>query len=171
MSSLQDAANSEIRQNNKDLRTEVAQHATAPRDLSARNVAWHNSGYMKRLATVAALLLISTGCENAKSHLDTVKAAPTAEKPAAAPSAPADHSGDVEARLRRLEDTYAKNAEALDFLNKVYAQQKQQQQQQEAQDPDPTAVFAVNIADNVKLGMVEGPSGAAVTIVEAWDFA
>jgi len=127
---------------------------------------------MKRLATVAAVLLLaSSGCENAKSHLDTVKGAAPAEKPGAAPSATADHSGDVEARLRRLEDNFAKYAEALDFLGKVYAQQKAQQQQQEAQEPDPTAVFAVNIADNVKLGMVEGPSGAAVTIVEAWDFA
>ncbi len=142
--------------------------------MSVAEPAWHNFGYMKRLATVAALLLISTGCENAKSHLDAVKAAPTtpsAEKPGAAPSAQADHSGDVETRLRRLEDNFAKNAEALDFLGKVYAQQKAQQQQQEAQEPDPTAVFAVNIADNVKLGMVEGPAGAPVTIVEAWDFA
>jgi len=127
---------------------------------------------MKRLATVAAVLLLaSSGCENAKSHLDTVKGTAPAEKPGAAPSAAADHSGDVEARLRRLEDNFAKYAEALDFLGKVYAQQKAQQQQQEAQEPDPTAVFAVNIADNLKLGMVEGPSGAAVTIVEAWDFA
>ncbi len=144
---------------------------TPTRGLSVRKVAWHNTGYMKRLATVAALLLLSTGCENAKSHLDTVKGTPPAEKPAATPAAPADHSGDVESRLRRLEDNYAKYAEALDFLGKVYAQQKAQQQQQEAQEPDPTAVFAVNIADNVKLGMVEGPPGAAVTIVEAWDFA
>jgi hypothetical protein len=136
---------------------------------------------MKRLASAAALLLLFTGaCENAKSHLDTVKAAPPtvksgeAEAPGA-PSAPvssqADHSGDVETRLRRLEDNYAKYAEALDFLGKVYAQQKAQQQQQEAQEPDPDAVFAVNIAENVALGMVEGPVGAPITIVEAWDFA
>ena len=129
---------------------------------------------MKRLGTVAALLLlVASGCETQKSRLDTVaKTDPKAPaNPAAAPSAAADHSGDVEARLRRLEDNYAKYAEALDFLGKVYAQQKAQQQQQEQSEPDPTAVFAVNIADNVKLGMVEGPTGASVTIVEAWDFA
>ncbi|MBL0215661.1 MAG: hypothetical protein IPQ07_17485 [Myxococcales bacterium] len=130
---------------------------------------------MKRFATAAAiLLLVSAGCDQAKSRLDSVKGSPAAEKgegAGAAPAAPADHTGDVEARLRRLEDNYAKYAEALDFLGKVYAQQKAQQQQQEAQEPDPTAVFAVGIADNVKLGMVEGPSTAMVTIVEAWDFA
>jgi hypothetical protein len=129
---------------------------------------------MKRLATVAALLLlVSAGCENAKSRLDDVaKTAPTAAPTAgAAPSAQADHSGDVETRLRRLEDNYAKYAEALDFLGKVYAQQKAQQAQQEEQEPDPTAVFAVNIAEDVKAGQVEGPTTAMVTIVEAWDFA
>jgi len=83
----------------------------------------------------------------------------------------ADHSGDVESRLRRLEEAHAKNAEALDFLNKVYAQQKQQQQQKTAEEHDPNAVFAVNIEQNLKSGLVEGPSTAMVTIIEAWDFA
>ena len=131
---------------------------------------------MKRVASVVAVLLAATsGCENSPSKLDTVKASPPSaqkQQPAAGPvSAEADHSGDVETRLRRLEDNYAKYAEALDFLGKVYAQQKAQQAQQEQQEPDPTAVFAVNIADNVAMGMVEGPVGAPITIVEAWDFA
>jgi hypothetical protein len=128
---------------------------------------------MKRFALASAVLLLATaGCESSKSRLDGVKAAPpTTTQPNAAPPAEADHTGDVEARLRRLEDNYAKYAEALDFLGKVYSQQKQQQQQQEAQEPDPTAIFAVNIAENVAMGMVEGPVGAPITIVEAWDFA
>ena len=131
---------------------------------------------LKTSAAVLLALVFSTGCENTRSHLDTVATeAPPVAKPNAPAAAPAntqaDHSGDTETRLRRLEDNYAKYAEALDFLGKVYAQQKAQQQQQEAQEPDPTAVFAVGIADNVKLGMVEGPSTAMVTIVEAWDFA
>ena len=128
---------------------------------------------MKRLATLAAaLLLTAAGCESQKSRLDTVAQQPKGSAaPAAAPSAAADHSGDLETRVRRLEDNFAKYAEALDFLGKVYAQQKAQQAQQEASEPDPTAVFAVNIADNVKLGMIEGPATASVTIVEAWDFA
>ena len=124
---------------------------------------------------VSALLVATTfGCEQAHSKLDTVKGEqpPSAESPNAAPVAvAADHSGDVETRLRRLEDNYAKYSEALDFLGKVYAQQKQQEQAKAEEEHDPDAMFAVNIADNVKLGMVEGPTGASVTIVEAWDFA
>src|SRR5438132_13379229 len=129
------------------------------------------------LRTSLLLVLAAVvGCENTQSRLDDVtKAAPITaqakQQPAVAPPAQADHSGDVETRLRRLEDNYAKYAEALEFLGKVYAQQKAQQQQQEAQEPDPTAVFAVNVSENVAMGMVEGPIGAPITIVEAWDFA
>ena len=129
------------------------------------------------LRTSLLLVLAAVvGCENTQSRLDDVtKAAPITaqakQQPAVAPPAQADHSGDVETRLRRLEDNYAKYAEALDFLGKVYAQQKAQQAAQEAQEPDPTAVFAVNISENVAMGMVEGPVGAPITIVEAWDFA
>ena len=84
--------------------------------------------------------------------------------------------GNLEARVKKLEETNAKYAEALDFLQKVYDQQKQQaaaqKQQQEENEPDPNAVFAVDITPNIKGGLVEGPAtGAPVTIVEAWDFA
>ncbi len=122
------------------------------------------------LAAAAAVV----GCENTQSHLDPVaKAAPKVTSPGAAPAitAQADHSGDVEARLRRLEDNDAKNAEALDFLGKVYAQQKAQQAQQAEQEPDPTAVFAVAVNNDVQLGKVDGPATATVTIVKAFDFA
>ena len=74
-------------------------------------------------------------------------------------------------RVARIEDTLSKNAEALDFLNKVYSQQKAQQQAQQQSEPAPDAVFAIDVSQNVKAGLVEGPAGAAVTIVEAWDFA
>ena len=81
-------------------------------------------------------------------------------------------SGDLEARVKKLEETQAKYAEALAFLQKVYDQQKQAQQQQQREEPDPNAVFAVDITPNIKGGLVEGPAtGAPVTIVEAWDFA
>lgn len=80
-------------------------------------------------------------------------------------------SGDLEARVKKLETDAAKHAEALDFLDKVYAQQKQQQEQQEREEPAPDAIFAVDIAPNVAAGMVEGPANAPVTIVEAFDFA
>lgn len=45
------------------------------------------------------------------------------------------------------------------------------QQRPGREEADPNAVFAVEVASNVKKGMVEGPATAAVTIVEAWDFA
>jgi hypothetical protein len=81
-------------------------------------------------------------------------------------------SGDLEARVKKLEETQAKYSEALAFLQKVYDQQKQAQQQQQREEPDPNAVFAVDITPNIKGGLVEGPAtGAPVTIVEAWDFA
>lgn len=116
---------------------------------------------------------IGAGCENTRSKLDNLPAAPPTANTAGAAEAPAagDHSGSVEERLRRLEDAAAKNAEALDFLNKVYAQQKAQMAQQEREEPAPDAVFAVNIADDIKLGKVEGPATAPVTIIKAFDFA
>jgi len=45
------------------------------------------------------------------------------------------------------------------------------QQRPGREEADPAAVFAVDIAPNAKLGMIEGPAVAPVTIVEAWDFA
>jgi len=48
------------------------------------------------------------------------------------------------------------------------AQQRQPQAREEA---DPAAVFAVDVTPNLKKGMIEGPSTALVTLVEAWDFA
>ena len=126
---------------------------------------------------LSLLLATAVGCEPAPSKLDDLaKAAPTAA--AARESAPGvaalvegDHSGDTEARLRRLENTYAKHAEALDFLAKVYGQQKSQEEQQAAQEHDPKAMFAVDIAADIKLGKVDGPATAPVTIVKAFDFA
>jgi hypothetical protein len=133
---------------------------------------------MKRLGSVALLsLLVSlsqVACENNTSRLDkTSKVTEKADKADKAEATPikADHSGTLEERVARLEENYAKNAEALDFLGKVYAQQKAQQRAQQERDPDPDAVFAVDITPDVKLGQVEGPSSAPVTIVEAWDFA
>jgi hypothetical protein len=114
---------------------------------------------MKLLAAFAVVLLAATGCEKKPSKLDTV-----AEKmPGAGPVA----SGSLEERVARLE----KYTEALDFLQKVYEQQKSQAQQQEDREPAEDAVFAVDIAQNIQNGHIEGPAQAAVTIIEAWDFA
>ena len=45
----------------------------------------------------------------------------------------------------------------------------QRQPQQQREEADPNATFAVDISQNVKFGMVEGPPTALVTIIDAWD--
>lgn len=117
---------------------------------------------MKRLASVALVFLAVAACEKNPSNLDKEMAERPMPKAGAAPV-----SGNLEERVARLE----KYSEALDFLQKVYDQQKQQMEQQERSEPAPDAVFAVDISRNLQLGMIEGPPQAAVTIVEAWDFA
>ena len=111
------------------------------------------------------------GCENTSRLDKTIRPTDKADATPTDSAAVVNHGGTVEERLARLEATYAKYAEPLDFLAKVYEQQKQQQKAQQREEPDPDAMFAVDIAPNVKLGMVEGPGQALVTIVEAWDFA
>lgn len=113
---------------------------------------------MKLLASIAAVLLAATACEKQPSKLDTVEK----ELPQAGPS-----SGSLEQRVARLE----RYAEALDFLQKVYDQQKAQQEAAENREPAPDAMFAVDITQDIQLGQIEGPALAPVTIVEAWDFA
>jgi hypothetical protein len=128
---------------------------------------------MKRIGSIAVIsLLAMVGCDNT-SRLDrTTKVAPKDTPTEAAPGpAKADHSGTLEERVARIEGNLAKYGEALEFLQKVYAQQKQQQQAQEREEAAPDAMFAVDITPDVKLGMVEGSPQALVTIVEAWDFA
>lgn len=108
---------------------------------------------MKSVASLLFAAVLIAGCQN-ESKLDGAG------------------GGDLAARVKKLEETNAKYAEALEFLQKVYGQQKQQQQQQEREELDPTAMFAVDISSSVAAGLVEGPAtGAPVTIVEAWDFA
>jgi hypothetical protein len=138
---------------------------------------------MKRLGSAALISLLASlsmvACENSSRLDSSVKnaaqnaAQKDADKPAAAFKS--DHTGSLEERVARLEANSDRNAEALDFLNKVYEQQKAQQKAQaeraQREDPDPDAVFAVDVAPDVKLGEVEGPNSALVTIVEAWDFA
>jgi hypothetical protein len=108
---------------------------------------------MKSIASLLMAAALFAGCQN-ESKLDS------------------SGGGNLEARVKKLEETNAKYAEALDFLQKVYGQQKQQQQAQEREEPAPDAVFAVDVKPSVEAGLVEGPAtGAPVTIVEAWDFA
>ncbi len=132
------------------------------------------TGHMRTLRVSLVLMLaaaVGAGCENSRSKLDSLPAAPNAPGDNAPAAVAADHSGSVEERLHRLEEAHAKNAEALDFLNKVYAQQKQQMQAQEREEHAPDAIFAVNIAEDIKIGKVDGPATAPVTIVKAFDYA
>jgi outer membrane murein-binding lipoprotein Lpp len=107
---------------------------------------------MKTLASLVFASSLLLGCQN-DSKLDSKS------------------SGDLEARVKKLEETNAKYAEALDFLQQIYGQQKQQQQAEEREEPAPDATFAVDIAPDLAGGQVEGPATACVTLVEAWDFA
>jgi hypothetical protein len=140
---------------------------------------------MKRIGSAALISLMSllgaslsmVACEN-NSRLDSaVKKAPKEDAPKdkgkaeATPPAKGDHSGSLEERVARLEADHDKYADELEWLSHIYEQQKQQQQQQQRQEPDPDAVFAIDVAPDVKLGEVEGPNTALITIVEAWDFA
>ncbi len=85
--------------------------------------------------------------------------------------APNTSDAAITSRLAKLEASLARREEALAFLEMAYAQQKQQQEAQEAQEPDPNAVFAVDISGPVKAGQTEGPADATVTIIKAFDFA
>ena len=78
---------------------------------------------------------------------------------------------ELDARLQRLELQFVKYTEALDFLAKVYAQQKQQEAAQAREELAPDTVFAVDVSKDVALGQVDGPASAPVTIVKCFDFA
>jgi protein-disulfide isomerase len=136
---------------------------------------------MKQLITSLALLTAFAGCEQSGSRLDKVTSKDkVAERGTGASPTPSagmpvgmkiDRTGSVEEQLKRLQDAHDHDAEALDFLNKVYAQQKQQQQAQEREEPAEDAMFAVNVAEDIKAGQVDGPASAPVTIIKAFDFA
>jgi protein-disulfide isomerase len=112
---------------------------------------------MKTLSTVVLACSLLAACQN-DSKLD-------------GKGGSGGPTGDLESRVKKLEADNAKHAEALEFLDKVYAQQKQQADQQDRDEPAPDAIFAVDITPDLKAGQVEGPANAPVTIVEAFDFA
>jgi len=134
-----------------------------------------------RITTSFLLVAALAACEQAPSRLDVpAKAETPTAVPAGQTAAPTgkvggkgkiDRSGSVEQQLARLQDAYDRNAEAMDFLNKVYGQQKAQQDAEAREEPAEDAMFAVNVADDVKAGQVDGPASAPVTIVKAFDFA
>jgi len=110
-------------------------------------------------AALAAVLLATTvtACEKQPSKLDKISTSgPGIEMP----------SGDLESRVRKLEENLAKREEAFAFLDMAYEQTMEQNTK-----PTPDGVYAVDIAPNLAVGMTEGSPNALVTIVEAWDFA
>ena len=111
------------------------------------------------LLVVLLAVLVAAGCTKPQAATTT----PT-NNSAAPPS------GDLAERLARLEDFNKKHAEAIEFLQRVYDQQKQASDDADANEPNPTAVFAVDITKALAAGQSEGPANALVTIVEAWDF-
>ncbi len=112
-----------------------------------------------KLAWIAAALLATLGCEKAPSKLDKIASDGRTVGAAA--------SGDLEARVARLEKKLAKvDREALEFLAMAWEQRLEQETRAQ-----PGTVYGVDIAQNVQLGQVEGSPEALVTIVEAWDFA
>jgi len=131
-----------------------------------------------RIITSLALLAAVTACEQQQSRLDKVTANKVAQAGASAPGSTTppgkgkiDRSGTVEQQLARLQDAYDRNAEAMDFLNSVYNQQKAQRAAQERDEAAEDAVFAVDVSGEVQAGQVDGPAGAPITIVKAFDFA
>jgi outer membrane murein-binding lipoprotein Lpp len=107
---------------------------------------------MRSVASVLFAAALLAGCQN-ESKLD-------------------GSGGNLEARVKKLEEQNAKYAEALEWVSGIHAQQKQQARAREDNEPDPNAMFAVDIKPNIEAGLVEGPAtGAQVTIVEAFDFA
>jgi hypothetical protein len=109
---------------------------------------------LSTLLTAASILSVAGCSKDAKTDPKSAGGAASLE--------------DLTTRVKALEETNAKNAEALQFLSEVYGQQKAQREQEEASEPAPDAIFAVDITGD----QVDGPrTGALVTVIEAWDFA
>jgi protein-disulfide isomerase len=120
---------------------------------------------------IAVLTVALAGCAQPQARVEH----PTASAQPAQPSPDAggkiDRSGSVEQQLARLQDAYDKNAEAIDFLNRVYAQQKAQAAAREDDALADDGMFAVDVSEDIQAGQVDGPADAPVTIIKAFDFA
>jgi protein-disulfide isomerase len=93
------------------------------------------------------------------------------------PEPPKQHTMDNAEAFAFLDDLYrgahhgqtTTRDEQLLWLEKAYGQD--QRHKYNAHQPDPSAVFAVDISAAVAAGQVNGPADALVTIVIAWDYA
>lgn len=75
--------------------------------------------------------------------------------------------GDLEERVSKLESEVARLQEVERFVRPIMEAQQGEAAEQAAREPDPDAMFAVDVSGN----QFEGPADAAVTVVEAFDFA
>lgn len=75
--------------------------------------------------------------------------------------------GDLEARVQALEEQQKRLDEIESFLTPIMEQAKAEEARRAATEHDPNARFAVPVVGNA----IDGPPNAAVTIIEAWDFA
>jgi protein-disulfide isomerase len=126
---------------------------------------------LSRLALAAAASTLGVGCAASQAHVEhpvANSAPPTKSEPA---EGKIDRSGSVQQQLARLQDAYDRNAEAIEFLNKVYAQQKAAAARAETDQLADDGIFAVDVSEDIKAGQVDGPAGAPVTIIKAFDFA
>ena len=80
-------------------------------------------------------------------------------------------SQDTKNLEKKLDDQAKDIREIKALLQKGGGAGAQRGQQPGREEAAPDAVFAVDVAQNMKMGMIEGPNAAMVTIVEAWDFA
>ena len=114
-----------------------------------------------RLASALAPLLLVAGCASRAPATDST----LTNRPAQAGAQQAE----LELRVRALEAKLAEYDEALQFLNKVYAQQKAGAGAAD-DELDPDAIYAVDISHDIKAGKIDGPAKAPVTIVKVFDF-
>lgn len=105
---------------------------------------------MRRCLVLAGLLALGVaGCSKSGEGADSEKVAK------------------LEKRVAKLEKAQKEVDEMRDFLRPIMAQQKAQAKQKAATEPDPNVRFAVDVTGDA----FNGPAGAPVTIVEAFDFA
>ncbi len=76
-------------------------------------------------------------------------------------------SEELAQRVEKLEADVAKFRDIDKFVRPVMEQQKAEADRRAALEPDPAARFAVSVDGSPFIG----PEGAAVTVIEAFDFA
>ena len=122
------------------------------------------------LRSVVFVGAVLAGCAQPQGRVEH-PAASAQSPPGDSSGGKIDRSGSVEQQLARLQDAYDRNAEAIDFLSRVYTQQKAQAAAREDDALADDGMFAVDVSEDIQAGQVDGPADAPVTIIKAFDFA